>query len=265
MKRRRRKRTLHPGRLLIAVLCGAVLIAGAAGIIYGVAGLFAGSSDTDTAAETASASPTADPESDPRFSDPSSILICANKTHPLPEGYEPSDLVYVNVAQKYGTGRLREEAATAMTEMFSAAKQEGVTLMLGTAYRDENLQTELYNGYVAQSGQEYADTISSRPGYSEHQTGLCADIGGEDDETYLEQEFINTPAGQWLYNNAWKYGYILRYPEGKQDITGYTFEPWHYRYVGKDTAAAIHDAGENMTFEEFFGLSGGDYAAEEAS
>ena len=208
---------------------------------------------------TSTPAPTLDPEQDPRFSDHNSILLCANKSHPLPADYTPGDLVTVDVAQKYGNARLRNEAADAMKKMFDAAKADGVTLMIGTGFRDYAFQESIYNGYVSQSGQEYADTISSRPGYSDHQTGLCADLSGPDDETYLDQSFIDTTAGQWLYTHAHEYGFIMRYPKGKDAITGYSYEPWHYRYVGKNTAEAMYNISPDLTFEEYFGIAGGDY------
>lgn len=236
-----------------------------AGILYAVSAVFP-AADPDpaipvgTPQTTAAADPTADPEQDQRLTDASSILFCANKKHPLPEGYTPDDLVYVDVTQKYGNATMRREAAEAMAAMFSAAAADGVTLMLGTGFRDEEFQRQLYTQYVSQRGQEYADTISSRPGYSEHQTGLCADIGGPDEETYLDQSFISTPAGTWLYENAYRYGYILRYPQGKEEITGFSYEPWHYRYVGTETSQAMHAIDPDLTFEEYFGIAGGDYA-----
>ena len=199
------------------------------------------------------------PEENAELYDPDSILFCANKKHPLPDNYQPADLVYVNVTQIHGDTTLRKEAADAMIAMFDAAKADSVSLVLGSGFRDQAYQTNLYNMYVSQSGQEYADSISSRPGYSEHQTGLAADIKAPDDGTYLDESFINTPQGQWLYNNAYRFGWILRYPEGKEDITGYDYEPWHYRYVGIETATAMHNIDPNLTFEEYFNIEGGTY------
>ncbi len=203
--------------------------------------------------------PTLDPEQDPRFLDTNSILLCANKKHPLAQDYAPADLVTVDVPQKYGNAVMRKEAAEAMKKMFDAAKVDGVSLFIGTGFRDYAFQESIYNGYVSQSGQEYADTISSRPGYSDHQTGLCADLGGPDEETYLEQSFINTPAGQWLYKHAYEYGFIMRYPNGKEDVTGYSYEPWHYRYVGVDVATDMYNISPELTFEEYFDIAGGNY------
>jgi LAS superfamily LD-carboxypeptidase LdcB len=136
--------------------------------------------------------------------------------------------------------------------MFAAAARSGITLRLGSAYRSEALQNQLYWGYVAQYGQATADTISSRPGYSDHQTGLAADISDHDGATYLTQAMEYTPEGIWLRDHAHEYGFIMRYPEGKEAVTGYAYQPWHYRYIGKDVAKAIHEAGENYTLEEYY-------------
>ena len=204
--------------------------------------------------------PTPDPERDPRFFETDSYLIVANKKHKLPEGYEPSDLAYPEVNMRYNNWTLRMEAAVALEEMFAAAAEEGVNLVMGSGYRGEEFQRVLYDGYVAEGGQSYADSISSRPGYSDHQTGLATDLCGQDAAYDLTQDFEMTQEGKWLAENAYKYGFIMRYPKGKEAITGYAYEPWHFRYITKAEAQKIHDAGENMTFEEFYGISGGDYA-----
>jgi len=204
--------------------------------------------------------PTADPETDSRFFDTDSYLIIANKKHKLPDGYVPADLAYPEVDMRYNNWTMRWDAAVALEEMFAAAAEEDVHLVMGSGYRGEEFQKVLYDGYVAEGGQSYADSISSRPGYSDHQTGLATDLCGQDSDYDLTQDFENTKEGKWLAANAHKYGFIMRYPKGKEDITGYAYEPWHFRYITKEEAQKLHDAGENMTFEEFYGLSGGDYA-----
>lgn len=213
-----------------------------------------------TPTPTPTPEPTPDPELDERFTDTSSYLVIANKKHKLPDGYEPSDLAYPEVDMRYNNWTMRWDAAVALEEMFAAAEEEGVNLVMGSGYRGEAFQKVLYDGYVAEGGQAYADSISSRPGYSDHQTGLATDLCGQDANYDLTQDFENTKEGKWLAANAYKYGFIMRYPKGKEDITGYAYEPWHFRYVTKEEAKKIHDAGENMTFEEFYGLAGGDYA-----
>lgn len=222
-------------------------------------------SETATAEPTATAeteeTPVADnPEEDPRFTDPNSILVCANKKHRLPSNYTPDDLIIPDVGERNGTWMLRQEAATALETMFSDAASQGISLVIGSGFRNEETQTNLWNYYVSIDGQEYADTISSRGGYSEHQTGLALDICNGEGTYDIDKGFADTAEGQWLYTNAYKYGFILRYPEGKEDITGYDFEPWHYRYVGVETSTAMYAVSPDETFEEYFHLAGGNYA-----
>lgn len=193
------------------------------------------------------------------FTDVNSLLLLANKKHRLPVGYAPSDLTVPNVAMNYAGTTLRAEAAGALERMFAAARNAGVVLRLGSGFRSEEYQRTLYNGYVAQYGVAVADTISSRPGYSDHQTGLAADISDHDGRTYLTEAMENTAEGRWLRDHAHEYGFIMRYPKGKQAITGYAYEPWHFRYVGVDTATAIYNVDVWYTFEEYFGVEGGDY------
>ncbi len=186
------------------------------------------------------------------------ILAVANKKHALPYDYEPSDLRVVNTLNTAGW-LMRDEAATAMETMFAAASQEGVTLVTCSGYRSARYQDQLYSGYVSRYGVARADAISSRPGYSDHQTGLAADIGDHDQATVFNQSMENTVEGQWLYAHAHEYGFILRYPKGKESITGYSFEPWHYRYVGVASATAMYNISPDETLEEYLGVSGGDY------
>ena len=129
---------------------------------------------------------------------------------------------------------------------------DDAVMMMAGAYRSYARQQTIYNGFVASEGVAGADTHSARPGNSEHQTGLAVDL---DDGTgcNLNACFANTPGGQWLAANAWKYGFILRYGDGWQPIVGYTFEPWHYRYVGTAVSTDMHDRGIR-TLEEYFGL-----------
>ena len=191
------------------------------------------------------------------FNDVNSILLVANKAHKLPNYYEPSDMRQPNVSARMSTP-MRDEAATALEEMFAAAKAQGVYLVAGSGFRSQSYQASLYNSYVARSGQAAADTYSARPGYSEHQTGLAMDISDYSGNTYLSRSFENTAEGKWLKYNAYKYGFIMRYPKTKQSITGYMYEPWHFRYVGKDYAVAMWSCGSEMTFEEYFGVAGGE-------
>lgn len=195
------------------------------------------------------------------FYNTDSLLVVANKKHRLPEGYEPADLAYPWVDFTGGKQTMRWEAAEAIEKMFEAADNDGVHLLLQSGYRSAAYQNELYSYYEGQYGTARADAISSRPGYSDHQTGLAADIGSSTrSDLDLTQDFIDTVEGQWLYNHAHEYGFIMRYPVGKQDITGYAYEPWHYRYIGVSEAKALKSADPDMSFEEYYNVAGGDYA-----
>lgn len=187
-----------------------------------------------------------------------SILVVANKKNALPDGYEPSDLRVVNTPNT-NNWKMRDEAATALEEMFAAAKEDGITLIACSGYRSQSYQVTLYNSYVSKYGRATADTISSRPGYSDHQTGLAMDIGDHDQATVFSSDMQYTPEGEWLYKNAHNYGFILRYPKGKDDITGYTFEPWHYRYIGVEDATKLYNISPDYTLEEYLGVEGGYY------
>jgi zinc D-Ala-D-Ala carboxypeptidase len=189
------------------------------------------------------------------LADPTSIWVLVNKRNPLqPKNYTPTDLRFPDVSQRVPGNesmRMRDVTATAVETMFTAAKKDGLNLEVSSAYRSYSFQVTLYNGYVQSQGKATADTQSARPGYSEHQTGLALDIQPDDGRCHLEACFGETPEGIWVKNNAYKYGFILRYPENKQSITGYTYEPWHFRYVGVDLATEMHH-NNIATLEEFF-------------
>ncbi|WP_314416455.1 M15 family metallopeptidase [Rothia mucilaginosa] len=159
--------------------------------------------------------------------------------------WAPSDLVDFEGQQ------LRAEAAQAARTMMDAAKAEGVTLTVSSAYRSYAVQQQTYQHWVSVNGQKVADQLSARPGYSEHQTGLAIDFSSPEG-CRLEECYEDTRAGRWLAKNAQNYGFILRFPKGQQAVTGYLFEPWHYRYLGKDLTARYVASGAN-TLEEFLG------------
>jgi D-alanyl-D-alanine carboxypeptidase len=186
--------------------------------------------------------------------DPASLWVVVNKTRPLsPNDYAAPDLVSVPVAHVYAP-MLRQEASDAVVDMFAAfASETGLAMQSQSAYRSYSAQVTTYNGWVASKGKAGADLTSARPGYSEHQTGLAIDISAKPAKCSLDQCFAETAQGKWLAANAYKYGFILRYPDGYTDVTGYEFEPWHYRYVGLDLAKQYHDTGAT-TLEQFFGL-----------
>jgi D-alanyl-D-alanine carboxypeptidase len=194
------------------------------------------------------------------LTDPTSLWVIVNKQHPLqPISYAPDDLRYPDVALRVPGQtemQLRDAAATALEQFFAGAAQQGYKLQVSTAYRGYNYQKSLYDGYVASAGQAAADQESARPGYSEHQTGLAVDIRTQSNTCSLEACFGTTPEGEWLAANAYKYGFLLRYPAGKEAVTGYEYEPWHFRYIGTGLSQEMHK--QNIqTLEEFFGVTGG--------
>ncbi len=186
--------------------------------------------------------------------DPHSITTLVNKQRPLAKDFVPKNLVKLSSVgvPSANDHSMRREAADASRELYDAAGKAGYHLDFASGYRSYELQTELYTEYVEQLGQEAADATSAKPGYSEHQTGLAVDIFETNTDCILEGCFGETKPGKWLKENSWQYGFILRYENGTQDVVGYEYEPWHFRYVGKDVAAAYHESGAR-TYEEFVG------------
>ena len=175
-----------------------------------------------------------------------SLLLCLDgdpslrelidKQHPLSAGYAPGDLVTLSGGD-YRVNRagmtLRRPAVTALEEMAAAARADGVTLLVSSTYRSHDYQIEVYNRNVRELGQEAADRESARPGFSQHQSGLVVDFGSVDDS------FAQTAAGRWMAANASRFGWSLSFPDGYEAVTGYRWESWHFRYVGKELAAFI--------------------------
>lgn len=171
-----------------------------------------------------------------------SYTVLVNKYHTIGE-YVPTDLKSLSYDSKY---QLREKARDAFESLVSAARENHVYLRPYSAYRSFVYQTNLYNNYVARDGQEMADTYSARPGHSEHQTGLAVDVWSEGLEEIKESD------AEWLKNNSYKYGFIVRYTKENMSITGYIAEPWHLRYVGVDIATDIVE--KDITFDEYYDL-----------
>lgn len=190
----------------------------------------------------------------PMIQNPENIMALVNKEYALPGNYAPSDLTVPDVAFSFTEDidkrYIRKEAAKALEEMFSAAKKEGYELVAVSGYRSYDRQKAIYNNEVSQKGEEKAKEAVAYPGQSEHQTGLAMDISSKSNGFALSEEFGNTKDGQWVEKNAYKYGYIIRYPKNKEDITKYKYEPWHLRYVGKKAAKAIQE--HDLTLEEYF-------------
>ena len=159
-------------------------------------------------------------------------VMIANKTYTLPASYNPG---------------VQPVAMDAFYDMQAAAAADGISLWILSSFRSYEDQDVIYNRYVAQDGRDAADTYSSRPGHSDHQTGYTFDLNS------LEQDFQYDPAGQWLEKNCYKYGFIIRYPKGKDSSTGYMYEPWHVRYIGVDLATKVTKSG--LSLEEYFGIT----------
>ncbi len=171
--------------------------------------------------------------------DPNAIDVLINKQYHLPDGWAPADLV------SFGNGYLRSEAAQSLTQMIDAATADGITLNVVSTYRTQAYQTNLYNNYMA-SDPTNAPYYSAYPRSSEHELGLAVDVSYD---YALHSDLDTSELGQWLAAHAHEYGWLLRYPADKTDITGYYFEAWHYRYLGVDTATLLHDQG--LTLEEY--------------
>ena len=281
---RRRARQLHRrkvrrNRAILALCCLAVLAFG----VWQLSGLWgrqgedlaqSGPASSGFAASGASSSPASSPAQTPDSAPASSApqeestpaaavdtgdwrLILVNNNVPLPEGYE----VETQVADDNTGKELQTEAAEAYRRMDEAAAAEGVDLMLCSGYRSVDYQTQLFEaekqeyldkGHSDQEAYDLAKTVVAVPGCSEHNSGLAADIVTPSHQN-LDSDFENTDAFRWLSQHAAEYGFILRYPQDKQAITGIIYEPWHYRYVGPENAAAILEAG--LCLEEVHGLS----------
>jgi zinc D-Ala-D-Ala carboxypeptidase len=186
---------------------------------------------------------------------PQNTMSLVNKMFGLPSNYIPGDLVRPNVEFSFGEEKLekslmRKEAAEALEKMFAGAKSFGIELAAVSGYRSYGRQDVLYNAEVSRVGEEKAQEAVAVPGYSEHQTGLTMDISSKNNNFNLDERFGSTKEGVWLAHNAHKYGFILRYPKGKEGITGYMYEPWHFRYVGIQAAEEIYK--NKWTLEEYF-------------
>lgn len=189
------------------------------------------------------------------LSDASSLWFIVNKQRPMPANYVPAGLRQPAVrVRANGSSEmlLRAEAAGALEKLVAGAAAQGIKLMLVSGYRSYGLQQSVYSGNVSRQGRAQADLTSARPGHSEHQTGLAADIGTTTGLCQLETCFGQTPEGRWVAAHAHEYGFVIRYPEGQQGVVGFTYEPWHLRFVGNELAAEVQKSGQ--TLEQFFSL-----------
>ncbi|EGK13384.1 D-alanyl-D-alanine carboxypeptidase [Desmospora sp. 8437] len=185
--------------------------------------------------------------------DPTSHTVLVNQTHPLPDGYVPPDLVIPDVPFPFRENlpkkQLRREAGEALEQLFAEAEKQGMRLYAQSGYRSYERQKELY-AFKGNRAGGAANQVSARPGTSEHQTGLAMDITCSAVGFKLNRSFAQTREGRWVAEHAHQHGFIIRYPEGKEEITGYTYEPWHLRYVGKKMATELKR--KNLTLEEYY-------------
>lgn len=174
------------------------------------------------------------------------ILVLVNKNNKLTKSYVPPKLEKINTKYAYKDKKLRKEAREAFEKLSKKAKLEKLNIIAVSAYRSFDYQEELFSNYVKEKGKKYALKCSAKPGHSEHQTGLAVDVMGSNNDY---NRFAETEEFIWMQKHAFEFGFILRYPKGKEKITGFKYEPWHYRYVGPFIASIIHSEG--LTLEEF--------------
>lgn len=175
------------------------------------------------------------------------VEILVNKFHTIKE-YAPDDLESININYSYDGQTIRKEVHEAYVDMASQAKEQGIKLIVSSSYRSYAEQEQVYKEFYYSKGQTYADAYAARAGSSEHQSGLALDIFSPDGTT--TSTFENTEAYKWLINNSYKYGFILRYPKDKTYLTGYEYESWHFRYLGKELATKVYN--ENITYDEYY-------------
>ncbi len=184
----------------------------------------------------------------------SSLYVLVNKKRNLPSDYAPDDLVVPNVPFSFSGDspkkQMRKEAAKALEKLFEAAEDDGIELKAVSGYRSYSTQKSIFESNAKRKGEEVANRTSARPGQSEHQTGLAMDVSSASVSYGLEESFGDTKEGEWLAKNASAYGFIIRYPKGKERITGYSYEPWHVRYVGEQIAKDV--ANKKVTLEQYF-------------
>ena len=178
---------------------------------------------------------------------PDSLLVLVNKKNKFKNNYIPNNLVKLNLKYANDNRYLKKVAAKSFYKLSKDAKKNHLRIIVVSGYRSYEYQEKLFNYYVLEKGLDYALMCSAKPGHSEHQTGLAIDVEGSNYDYNL---FDKSKEFEWMKNNSYKYGFILRYPKGKEHITGFKYEPWHYRYVGKKVAKYIYK--HNISLEEYF-------------
>lgn len=186
---------------------------------------------------------------------PNSITVLVNKEYTIPESYKPSDLVEPNIKFSFNYSdekrKVRKETADNLELLFQAAKSEGYELLGVSGYRSYKRQKTIYEYNLLNNGFDYTQIYSAMAGTSEHQTGLSIDISCASMQGMLTDKFGDTKEGKWVSENCYKYGFIVRYPKNKSNVTGYGYEPWHIRYVGNDLAKYLYE--KNITLDEYYG------------
>ncbi len=189
--------------------------------------------------------------------DPRSYTVLVNKEYTIDKDYVPDDLIIPDVKFSFDYAdekrSMRTVPAKALETMFADAKAEGYELLATSGYRSYGRQNMLYNYNLTNKGYDYTNVYSAMPGTSEHQTGLAIDMTCKTLKGVLSVEFGNTPEGKWVGKNCYKYGFVLRYDKSKESITGYGYEPWHFRYVGLELAKYLYD--NNLSLDEYYGYT----------
>lgn len=180
------------------------------------------------------------------INNPNSILVVVNKNNQLPDNFIPKNLEKISLKNSNKDKYLVKEARINFEKLSNDAAKKHLSIIAVSTYRNYQYQENLFSNYIKEKGLEHTLKYSAKPGHSEHQTGLAVDVMGSNKDYNL---FENTKEFKWMINNCYKYGFILRYPKGKENITGFSYEPWHYRYVGKKVAKYIYK--NNLTLEEF--------------
>lgn len=209
--------------------------------------------ETGDAEEPKLPTTTTDKSAYPLSSADEDYLVLVNKTYHVTENYKADDLVTVTTCDPdvgtKETRMMRKTAADAFEVLAAASRDAGYNIVMRTGYRSYNYQKNLFESYAANHGEAEANKYSARPGQSEHQTGWCCDVGVRGRGL---TSFNGSDEARWIADNSWKYGFILRYPENKTDITGYIYESWHIRYVGEEAAKYIYE--NDLTLEEYLGM-----------
>lgn len=189
--------------------------------------------------------------------DPKSIWVIVNKKRKLnPEDFTPENLRLPNIPLRLPRDNpemtIDDRAATALEEMYKDARNNSIDLKLASGYRSYDLQKIVYESNIKDLDKETTDKLSAKPGHSEHQTGLAFDLSANDESCFLKSCFSDSKEGKWLAKNSYKYGLVVRYKQSTENIVGYTYEPWHFRFVGKELAKLIED--EKVPMENIFNL-----------